>query len=102
MARASAGFTLVELLAALAVLSVGLGVTALALSALRPRPGSEVIRALASARDSAVRTGQPVTWRRDTFAVRFLPDGSSSGGTVEFDSSAIVVDGLTGLAHATR
>ncbi len=102
MTRRDHGFTLVELLAALAVLSIGFGVTSLALGALRPTPASEVIKALAAARDSAVRTARPVVWRRDTFAVRFLPDGSSSGGTVASDSGAIVIDRLTGAARAPR
>ncbi len=100
--RLGRGFTLVELLAALAVLGVGLAVTGLALGALRPAAGSDAIRAVLTARTSAVRSGRPVTWRKDTLTIRFLPDGSSSGGRVVVDTVVLVVDRLTGTPHASR
>ena len=96
------GFTLVELLATLAILGLGAGVAALALPSLQPAPGSEVLRALHAARATAVRSGRAVVWRRDTVAVRFLPDGSSSGGSILLDSLVIWVDPLTGTARAAR
>jgi len=96
------GFTLVELLATLAILGLGAGVAALALPSLRPAPGSEVLRSLDSARAAAVRSGRAVVWRQSAVAVRFLPDGSSSGGRVILDSLAILVDPLTGAARAAR
>ena len=96
------GFTLVELLAVLAILGVGAGVAALALPSLQPPPASEVLRALSDARAEAIRGGHAVVWRRDTIAIRFLPDGSSSGGSIPADSFVIVVDPLTGAARAER
>jgi prepilin-type N-terminal cleavage/methylation domain-containing protein len=96
------GFTLVELLATLAILGLGAGVAALALPSLRPAPGSEVLRSLDSARTAAVRSGRAVVWRQDTVAVRFLPDGSSSGGSIRLDTLMITVDPLTGAARAAR
>lgn len=96
------GFTLVELLAVLAILGVGAGVAALALPSLQPPPGSDVLRTLETARATALRSGRAVVWRRDTVTVRFLPDGSSSGGRIAVDSPVIWVDPLTGTARAAR
>lgn len=96
------GFTLVELLAVLAILGVGAGVAALALPSLQPPPGSDVLRALEAARAAAVRSGRAAVWRQGTVAVRFLPDGSSSGGRIAVDSLVIWVDHLTGTARAAR
>jgi prepilin-type N-terminal cleavage/methylation domain-containing protein len=96
------GFTLVELLAVLAILGVGAGLAALALPSLQPPPGSDVLRSLAAARATAVRSGRAVVWRQGTVAVRFLPDGSSSGGSVLLDSLVIWVDPLTGATRAAR
>lgn len=96
------GFTLVELLAVLAILGVGAGVAALALPSLQPPRGSAVLTSLAAARAEAVRSGHAVVWRRDTVVVRFLPDGSSSGGHIPADSLVIVVDPLTGDIRAAR
>jgi prepilin-type N-terminal cleavage/methylation domain-containing protein len=96
------GFTLVELLAVLAILGLGAGVAALALPSLKPPPGSEVLGSLAAARAAAVRGGHAVVWRRDTIAIRFLPDGSSSGGLVPVDTLVIAVDPLTGAIRAAR
>ena len=95
-------FTLVELLAVLAVLGVGAGVAAAAFPALRSTPEGEVLRSLAAARAEAVRSGRAVVWRRGAVAVRFLPDGSSSGGRVVLASDTIEVDPLTGVARAGR
>jgi prepilin-type N-terminal cleavage/methylation domain-containing protein len=96
------GFTLVELLATLAILGLGAGLAALALPSLQPAPGSEVFRSLHAAQATAVRSGRAVVWRRDTVAVRFLPDGSTSGGRIAVDSVVIWVDPLTGTSRATR
>ena len=96
------GFTLVELLATLAILGLSAGIAALALPTLRPTPGSAVLRSLAAARSAAVRSAAPVVWRRDSISVRFLPDGSSSGGRVPLDSVTVVIDPLSGVARAAR
>ncbi len=102
MDRRPRALTLIELLAALAVLGVGLAVSALAMLPLRDAPGSSVMLALAAARDSAVRAGHALCWRRDTLTVRFFPDGSSSGARLNVDGVTVVVDRLTGAVHAAR
>ena len=96
------GFTLVELLAALTVLGLGAGVAALALPTLRPTPEGAVLRSLAAARDSAIRTGSPVVWQRDSVRVRFLPDGVNSGGRIALDGVTLEVNPLTGVVHVAR
>ena len=96
------GFTLVELLATLAILGLGAGVAALTLPTLRPAPAAEVLRSLRAARDAAVRTGEPVVWRRDSVRVRFFPDGSSTGARFPLDSLTVTVDALTGAVGAAR
>lgn len=98
----SRAFTLIELLGALAILGLAASTAGLALPTLRPAPESVVLRSLAEARSAAVRSGEPVIWRQDSVAVRFLPDGSSSGGRIAVDSVALLVDPLTGAARGAR
>lgn len=98
----SRAFTLVELLAVLAVLGIGASVASLALPTLRPTPEGAVLGSLAAARSAAVRTGAPVVWQRDSVHVRFLPDGSSTGGRIPLDSITLIVDPLTGAVRAAR
>jgi prepilin-type N-terminal cleavage/methylation domain-containing protein len=98
----SRGFTLAELLAALTVLGLGAGVAALALPTLRPTPEGAVLRSLAAARDSAIRTGIPVVWQRDSVRVRFLPDGVSSGGRIALARDTLLVDPLNGAVHVAH
>ncbi|SRR6266545_8252445 len=95
------GVTLVELIAALAVVGLMLAIGGLALGSLRPPPASDAIRHLEAARAEALRTGRPVVVRVDTIAFRFAPDGSSSGGAIATNGLAITVDPLSGAVHAT-
>jgi prepilin-type N-terminal cleavage/methylation domain-containing protein len=81
------GVTLVELLVALTILGVLLGVTGLALGSLQaPRQAQELID-LREARTKAIRSGVA----RRVHGVLFLPDGRAIGGAV---------DPLTGIADA--
>lgn len=95
------GVTLVELIVALAVVGLILGISGLALASLRPPSEAGAIRELEAARDAAVRTGRSVVVHVDTISVRFAPDGSSSGGTITAGGLSISVDPLTGAVHAT-
>jgi prepilin-type N-terminal cleavage/methylation domain-containing protein len=84
--RAS-GVTLVELLIALTILGVLLGVTGLAIASLQsPRASQELID-LREARTRAIRSGVP----RHEHGVLFLPDGRAIGRAV---------DPLTGVPDA--
>ncbi|MEK7668874.1 MAG: prepilin-type N-terminal cleavage/methylation domain-containing protein [Gemmatimonadota bacterium] len=94
------GLTLVELVAALAVLSVGLGVASVALASLRTTPDADLLLRLRRARAEAVRTGRPVPVRAGALAVLFAPDGSASTSLPESDSLRISVDPLTGAVRA--
>ena len=92
-----------ELLVALALLGIVLGVTGLALASLRTPREAEATRRLERARAEAIQTGHLVTLidlPADTGANRaprtthvFLPDGRAVGPNV---------DPLTGAIHATR
>jgi hypothetical protein len=90
------------MMAALAVLAVGLGVSALALGALRSEPPAEPMRLLRQARTEAVMTGRPVTIRIGRQAFLFSADGSASGSRLGTDSLHLRVDPLTGAVRATR
>ncbi len=81
--------TLIELIVALVILSLILGVSGLALASLRPPAGSELARARQQARAQAISTGTPV--RGDS--VLYLPDGRALGPGV---------DPLTGAVRAPR
>jgi prepilin-type N-terminal cleavage/methylation domain-containing protein len=85
--RGARGVTLVELLVALTILGVVLGITGLALGSLRSPRESEQIMNLRRARIQAIQSGIP----RTTHHVRFLPDGRAIGPAV---------DPLTGIPHA--
>lgn len=85
------GVTLVELMVALAVLALVLGMTGVGLASLRPPAGAEAHRAFERARADAIRSGTPVRVEPESGAVvLFLPDGRAVGGGV---------DPLTGAAH---
>lgn len=73
------GVTLVELLVALTILGLVLGVTGLALGSLKNPRESEQILALRRARAEAIRTGSARTMHH----VRFLPDGRAIGPGVD-------------------
>lgn len=83
------GVTLLELMVALALLGLILGVTSLSLASLEPARPSDAIRARESAHTEAIRTGSPV----HSDSVLFLPDGRAIGTNV---------DPLTGAVHALR
>jgi prepilin-type N-terminal cleavage/methylation domain-containing protein len=83
------GVTVLELIVALALLGLILGVSGLSLASLQPAQKSGAIRARESAHVEAIRTGRPV--RGDS--VLFLPDGRAIGTGV---------DPLTGAVHAPR
>ena len=96
------GTTLIELVVALAVLGLILGVSGLALASLQAPRESEWVRELRRARAEAIRTGTPVraALPSDTAGYRsllpaplFLPDGRAIGPGV---------DPLTGAPRATR
>jgi prepilin-type N-terminal cleavage/methylation domain-containing protein len=83
------GVTLVELIAALALFGLILGLSGLSLASLQPAQKSAAIRVLQRAHSQAIRTGRSV--RVDS--VLFLPDGRAIGAGV---------DPLTGSVHAPR
>jgi prepilin-type N-terminal cleavage/methylation domain-containing protein len=98
------GFTLLEVVVALALLSLILGVSGLALASLREPVAAATNQQLIAARDSSIRTGQPVSvtvtfpGTGDDRAPRtahllFLPDGRAVGTDV---------DQLTGAPLGTR
>jgi prepilin-type N-terminal cleavage/methylation domain-containing protein len=93
------GATLVELMAALAVLATGLTVVGLSVRSLELPQEAGLVRELADARRRAILSGQPVTVSRDGRSVRFAPDGSGAGGPLVTDSVFLVVDRLTGAVR---
>jgi prepilin-type N-terminal cleavage/methylation domain-containing protein len=101
---APVGFTLLEVVVALALFGLILGVSGLSLASLREPRGADAIQQLVAARDSAIRTGRPVSvtvTNPDTGVNRapctaqllFLPDGRGMGAGV---------DQLTGAPLGTR
>jgi prepilin-type N-terminal cleavage/methylation domain-containing protein len=96
------GFTVLELIVTLVILGVLAGVSALAFPAPEPARIEVSLRALEAARTEAIRTGRPVEWQQDTVAVRFLPDGSSSGGRIRLEGHIYAVDPLTGGVREAR
>ena len=83
------GVTLIELIVALALFGLILGVSGLSLASLQPAQRSLAIRTMQRAHSQAIRTGSPV--RVDS--VLFLPDGRAIGAGV---------DPLTGSVRAFR
>ena len=81
----SRGVTLVELLVALALLGLVLGVSGLALASLREPPEAVDIGAMRHARAQAIETGAP----RLAHGVLFLPDGRAVGARVDPLTGAI-------------
>lgn len=77
------GFTLLEMIVVLALFSVLLGVSTLAIHSLRPAAPSRASRA----RTQAVLTGLPTP----DSGILFLPDGRAVGDGI---------DPLTGATHA--
>lgn len=98
------GVTLVELIVALALLGVILGVSGVALASLREPSTAEATRQLAAARADAIRKGRPVfvtvpspdtgqNHAPRTTHLLFLPDGRALGPDL---------DPLTGAPRASR
>ena len=78
------GFTLVEMLVVLAILGLTTGIAGLALASLKEPRESARVRDLRAARDSAIRTGTPVSLTAGvTGHVLFLPDGRALGPGVD-------------------
>ncbi len=88
------GFTLVEILVVLMILGLMTGITGLALASLKAPREAAWVRDLRAARDSAIRTGAPVSVAvaipdtgghrsRLTAHVLFLPDGRALGTGVD-------------------
>lgn len=96
------GFTLLEMMVTVCVLALLATVSGLAARSLKPGRDRQVATALAEVREQAIRSGRPVAWSSDSVTVRFLPNGSSSGGRVTIGGRTWVVDPLTGAVHAAR
>ena len=89
------GVTLVELLVAMTILAVTLGVTGLALAGLRLPRDTAAVRAAQHAHAEAIRTGRAGPWTPDSSPARhlvsgparptalFLPDGRAVGRGVD-------------------
>lgn len=89
------GVTLVEMIVALAILGVVMGLTAVAVRPVAALDADSVAVRLSDAHEVAVRTGVPVVLAVGGQTVRFLPDGSSSGGMLRVGDAAYLMDPLT-------
>jgi prepilin-type N-terminal cleavage/methylation domain-containing protein len=90
------GTTLIELVVALAVLSVSLAVAGLALRTLDAPRSASAFGALGAARERAIAEGVPIAVTVAGTQVRFEPDGSGRGGPVALDSLVLRIDPITG------
>jgi prepilin-type N-terminal cleavage/methylation domain-containing protein len=77
--RGASGVTLLELLVVLTLLAVVLGLSGLALAALKPPREADLVAELQRGRAEAIRAGAP----RTTHHVRFLPDSRAIGSGVD-------------------
>ncbi len=98
----AAGLTLVELIIVIAILGVLVGVAGVTFTSLRPPTEARVLSVLRAARSEAIRSGRPTVSHVGELTVRFLPDGSSSGGRVELDGHTFVIDPLSGEIRAVE
>jgi prepilin-type N-terminal cleavage/methylation domain-containing protein len=73
------GVTLLELMVVLALLSVILAISGVALASLREPPMSETLSELRAARRHAIQSGVATA----THGILFLPDGRAVGSTVD-------------------
>lgn len=93
---------MLEVIVALVLLGLLLGVSGLGLRSFDAPVASLTLRELAAMHDSAIATGESLIWARDTTTVRFEPDGSSSGGVVEIEGRTFVIDPVTGAIREQR
>ena len=98
----SRAFTLVEVLASLAVLGAAMAVVGLSTRVTRPTASDRMAEDLRAARAEAVRKARPIEWNEGSSLVRFRPDGSASPAVIVRDSLVVVIDPLTGGARAKR
>lgn len=98
----SAGVTLLELLLVVVLIGLLSTLAGVSLASLRPSATGRVLEALEQARADALAGGQAVTWSDHSVTIRFLPDGSSSGGWVQAEGVRLWVDPLTGGVHAAE
>jgi prepilin-type N-terminal cleavage/methylation domain-containing protein len=97
------GVSLVELVVALAVAGLGLGIAGLAVHTLQPQAETAALGGLRAARSRAIVSGRPQPFATSRDTVWFQPDGSATGGPVVLDSVVVFVDGITGeLSVAAR
>jgi prepilin-type N-terminal cleavage/methylation domain-containing protein len=90
------GVTLLELVVALAVAGLSLGVAALAVRILKPQAETAALGELREVRERAIISGRPQPFATSRDTVWFRPDGSATGGPVVLDSVVVFVDGVTG------
>lgn len=84
---------MLELMVVLALLSLLLGVSVVAVGSLQAPHGAGQVRQLEAARTAAIRSGVPLSVVVASQPVRFLPDGRALGPGV---------DPLTGAPRASR
>lgn len=99
------GFTLVEVIVTLAIISVSLGAVGVAVGALTAPEEAEVPRRIAIAREAAIESGNPVSVTFDSVTVTLFPDGSTTPASIPDATGAWIVDPWTSLttragAHA--
>jgi prepilin-type N-terminal cleavage/methylation domain-containing protein len=77
------GVTLVELLVAMTILALIVGVSGLAFGSLRAPRGSQWVREARAARTKAIEEGTPVAVPSVRPSVLFLPDGRAIGPSAD-------------------
>lgn len=98
----SRGFTMLEMIVALSLLGLLVGVASLAFRSLDPPAASLTVRELQATRDSAIAKGESLIWTHEADTVRFEPDGSSSGGEVTAEGTTYLIDPVTGAIRERR
>ena len=98
--RFTHGFTLIEILISLTILGISLGIVALAVTTLEPRPDAEVPRRISEARTGAIRNATPITLEF-TGGVRLTlhGDGSATPARIWDGAAYWRVDPWTGAVH---
>lgn len=93
------GFTLLELMVAVFVLGLFGALSGIAIRSLDSGPTAAALNQIRATREEAIRTGRPALWEGEELVVRFLPDGSSSGGRLKVDGTTFTIDPLTGYLN---